>query len=220
MIMAGQKVFLLAARKEEISRLLDTFEFEKVAKKNLWNFSADNLRISAATVGVGKKAVKKEIGRLPEELFSYPLLITGTAGGLTEKLNKQDLFLGETVSGEINSKTYRANNHFSSLIKTVLKQSRFVTGHLHSANNPVVQTKKRRKIHDKFSADAVDMETYFLLHRLQKSGYNPPWTALRVISDTEAHDELEKIKSLQQEACRRLNRALIKIFSALKEKNI
>lgn len=215
--MKRQGLLLLASRQQEIEDFLHKLNFKADTRfpGKAWYLPDSNKRISACITGVGKDSLDNTLGSFPDSFFQRSLLITGTAGSIDSRIEKNSIFLPETISGTINSNVYRMNNillkNISDLLSNKNNQKK---GRLHTADFPVIKKTNRQKIKNKFSAQAVDMETHYIISRLAERGITGPRAGMRVISDTPVQEDFRKIKKCQKAACRQLSELLTVIFSS------
>ncbi|MGM0380361.1 MAG: hypothetical protein ACQEP7_00050 [bacterium] len=214
----GKGLLLVASRKAEINNLLSKLNFQADnSRENIWHLADSGEQITAFTTGIGDKNVKNTINSRPNSFFERPIFITGTCGATGDQYEKHELFFPDTVSGPNSLQNFQANNILQKMTKETLQNTNILPGNitsglLYSVNSPVVKADERRRMRKKFSAEAIDMETYPLLNELKTGGMTPEWFSFRIISDTGENTEIEDIKKLQNSACKQLNNLLVKLF--------
>jgi adenosylhomocysteine nucleosidase len=177
------KIALLYANEIEGSVIKQSFE--KVLPVDKGTYSAG--RFILLKTGVGKKNVKKALTKL---FNLYPVRAAfsiGSAGALNKEFNAGDIFAPEkiiNISGDKIQEEFEYHSDSYDNIKLKLKENglKVKTGTLISVDEPLLLKIEKKQHHEKFNADACDMETATIA---EYSGTNAvPFYCFRVISDS------------------------------------
>ncbi|MDY6826483.1 MAG: hypothetical protein SVV67_04815 [Bacillota bacterium] len=137
----------------------------------------DSCEVHILFTGVGERAAAKSLLDALPVVKKTPLLISGTAGALTEKGRVGDIFIASNYGDPL----------FQRQLALIVNQAaapEIKVWHepLFTAGEPVVGRGNKAQLNNESGAFAVDMESTSLTAIAEKKGY--PAAVLRVISDT------------------------------------
>lgn len=218
------RVLLLTARPEELQPALRNLKgAEQKLHQNhpyhLW--STPRVQVRLTHTGVGKEASTRTLAALGGVLQPDFVLVAGTAGGLREDLEVGSLFFPTAVTEPGSEEWIYPSTEILEWLRTIAasrdRGGTVRAGPQVTAEEGVLGRKERQELARRHDAMAVDMETFYVLRRLQDFSTNEEllWAGMRVISDGLDDNHLEQVLARQEPACERLGEHLARFFAAL-----
>lgn len=219
------RVLLLAARPEELEPTLAGLDdLERRLHQNhpyhLW--STPRVEVRLTHTGVGEEAVVGTLAALQGVLQPDLVVVAGTAGGLREDMAVGSPFLPTAVTADDTERWAYPSTAMQEWLREIASRDAgevpVRAGPQVSVREGVLEAARRRRLAERYGAMAVDMETFFVLRRLQARSATEgfTWAGLRVISDGVEDRGLERVLTLQEAACERLGKHLLRFFEALR----
>lgn len=217
------RLLLLTARPEEYGNCLESFDFDEHLHQN-----HSYRRLEGATwdvrlthTGIGPEATRATLGKLEGLLEPDFVLIAGTAGSLSDDLERDSVYVPTAVRSTGQEDWFHPETRILQWLMGTLKEaessdSRFRSGPLVTADEPVTDPEQRRTLKKQNQALAVDMESSTIVETLAAAVSDPPdWGVVRVISDTPSDSDLATIKSRQSRGAEQTGKLLSNLLSNL-----
>lgn len=233
------RLAICTARREEYEDTLEQISgFSRKLHQNhpYFTLTGPTVELHLTHLGIGPESVLDTLNSLQSVLNPDALLVTGTAGALTDDLTRQTVYIPTAVTNRSEADWLYPTSEFLhwllSQIDPLLNDSDNITDSLHlpdrpirtgplvTSSSPVLETNERTEVHETTQAMAVDMETYSVVNKFLQSKSDDEdeneliWGGLSVISDEISATSFDDVKSKQTDSCRLLGHILERIIKS------
>jgi len=182
--MQKPNIFLFTAFEGEVKPILN---LSTVISETVFNnikirtFDFDNRKINVLITGMGKKNTKKILSDVADYIENGVIINIGTAGTLNNKFQIGDWFSVNKIF--LDDKVIEIENC-----------NVFHTASILTSDSEITNEEIKQKHHKKYSADLVDMESFFIAEFAKQK--NIPCYVVKMISD-HANENTNSISALK-----------------------